>query len=282
MAATRIEGADIRAMMREGAKKRMSFGFCIDKNKDPLLMIQPGNKPETLRPLMKKSGGTTPMIWGTYTARSDVAELICEDSVKSTLSLFKRFLKQNPPGVNVVFVDSGGNMLDSLKPEGASQGQEAEDTDDIDTTGQQDQAVQPLIRRLKRIEPRIALAPGKLELKLKRALAKCVTQINNGELQPAETTLTVIERAIARIGADREDEGAAMARAQREQQGRALQSGAARARKLSSNIARSSGGPARDKLDRAVHLAARLLKDKNPDKASAVMDRVEAALTQLT
>lgn len=280
MSAIRIEADDVRIMMREGAKKRMSFAFCMDASKDPLAMIQPGKKPETLKPLLKKSGGSTPMMWGTYTTRSDVAELICEDYAQSLLGQFKRFLKKGRPGVNVVFVDSGGNLLDSLKPDGTAP--VVEGTDDLDTTGQADQAVQPLIKRLKRIEPRIALAPGKLELKLKRALAKCVIQINTGALQPAETTLTVIERAIARIGQDREDEGTAMARAKREQRGRALQSGVERARKLSSNIARTPGSPARDKLDRAIHLAARLLKDKNPEKANAVLDRIEAALTQLT
>ena len=280
MAATRIEGADTRLMMREGAKKRMSFGFSMDENRDPLVMIQPGNKPETLRPLMKKSGGKMPMIWGTYTVRSDVAEFVCEEYAKSVLSQLKRFFQQNRPGVNVVFTDSGGNTLDSLKPEATAA--PVEDTDDLDVTGQDPQAVGPLIKRLKRIEPRIALAPGELELKMRKALAKCVSQINNGDLQTAETTLTVIERAIARIGQDREDEDTAMNRAAREQQGRALRSSVERARALSANIARTPGSPARDKLERAIHQAARLLKDKNTDEADAVMDKVEAALTQLS
>ncbi|MQQ10097.1 hypothetical protein GFB49_16640 [Epibacterium sp. SM1979] len=267
-------------MMREGAKKSMSFAFSMDENRDPLVMIQPGNKPETLRPLMKKSGGKMPMIWGTYTVRSDVAEFVCEEYAKSVLSQLKRFFQQNRPGVNVVFTDSGGNTLDSLKPTAAAT--PVEDSDDLDVTGQDPQAVGPLIKRLKRIEPRIALAPGELELKMRKALAKCVSQINTGDLQMAETTLTVIERAIARIGQDREDEDTAMNRAAREQQGRALRSSVERARALSANIARTPGSPARDKLERAIHQAARLLKDKNTDEADAVMDKVEAALTQLS
>lgn len=48
-------------MVREGAKKRMSFAFCLDQSKDALLMIQPGKKPETLRAPLKSAGGRPPM-----------------------------------------------------------------------------------------------------------------------------------------------------------------------------------------------------------------------------
>ena len=109
-------------MVREGAKKRMSFAFCLDQGKDPLLMIQPGKKPETLKTPMKNAGGGPPMAWGAYVVRSGAMEMICEIAPQRMVTELKKFLKRNPAKVNVLFYDDGGNLLDSLKPE-APEGQ---------------------------------------------------------------------------------------------------------------------------------------------------------------
>lgn len=278
MCADRVNGDDVRTMVREGAKKRMSFAFCLDGAKDPLLMIQPGKKPETLRNPVKQAGGTNPMAWGTYVVRDGEMEMICEQAPGKMITALKKFLQRNRPKVNVLFYDDGGNLLDSLKPEGESKGQA--DVDDVSATGIDASAVAPLTRRLKRIQPRIALAPGPLELKLKRALSKSVKLINAGRLQEAETLIVVIERAIARIGKDRESADKSMRRGQREMDQRSLGAQVKRAQALRANVARAPG-PARDRLDRAVHVAARLLKKRDLTGAQSVMDRIEKALTTL-
>ena len=267
-------------MVREGAKKRMSFAFCLDDSKDPLLMIQPGKKPETLRNPMKQAGGGPPMAWGTYTVRSGEMEMICESAPGRMIGELKKFFKRNPAKVNVLFVDDGGNLLDSLKPE-APEGQVTEeDVSDISASGIDPKAITPLKRRLKRIQPRIGLAPGPLELKLKRALAKSVSLINKGRLQEAETLVMVIERAVARIGKDREDEGKTMKRGQREMDQRSLGAQVKRAQSLQANVARAPG-QVRDRLGRALHVAARHLKRRDLDSARDAMDRIEKALTSL-
>lgn len=280
MSIERISGKEVKAMVREGAKKRMSFAFCLDQSKDPLLMIQPGKKPETLKNPMKKEGGGPPMAWGTYVVRSGAMEMICETAPQRMVTELKKFLKRNKPKVNVLFYDDGGNLLDSLKPE-KPEGQVTEEKAvGISASGIDKKAVAPLKRRLKRIQPRIGLAPGPLELKLKRALAKSVSLINQGRLQEAETMIVVIERAVARIGKDREDEDKAMKRGQREMDQRSLGAQVKRARSLQANVARAPG-KVRDRLARALHVAARHLKRRDLDSARDAMDRIEKALTAL-
>lgn len=265
-------------MVREGAKKRMSFAFCLDQSKDALLMIQPGKKPETLRAPLKSAGGRPPMAWGTYVVRSGSMEMICESAPARMVTELKKFLRRSKPKVNVLFYDDGGNLLDSLKPEQPEQaraGAENIETPEIDPA-----AVLPLKRRLKRIQPRIALAPGPLELKLKRALSRAVALINQGRLQEAETMTAAIERAVARIGKDREDESRTMQRGQREMDQRSLGAQVRRAQALRANVARVPG-QARDRLGRALHAAARHLKRRDLDSARDAMDRIEKALTSL-
>ncbi|UWQ47889.1 hypothetical protein [Leisingera aquaemixtae] len=280
MSIERISGKEVKAMVREGAKKRMSFAFCLDQSKDPLLMIQPGKKPETLKPPMKKEGGGPPMAWGTYVVRSGAMEMICETAPQRMITELKKFLKRGKPKVNVLFYDDGGNLLDSLKPE-KPEGQVTEETAaGISAPDIGEKAVAPLKRRLKRIQPRIGLAPGPLELKLKRALAKSVSLINQGRLQEAETMIVVIERAVARTGKDREDEGKAMKRGQREMDQRSLGAQVKRAQSLQASVARAPG-KARSRLARALHVAARHLKRRDLDSARDAMDRIEKALTAL-
>lgn len=281
MCADRVAGDKVRAMVRESAKRRMSFAFCLDALKDPVLMTQPGAKPEALRAPLKQAGGKPPMAWGTFVTQSDQMEMICEQAPVQMLLQLKKFLKANRPKVNVLFYDDGGNLLDSLKPESASEAtSHTLDSSDINAVGIDPKAVDPLKRRLKRIQPRIAQAPGPLELKLKRALAKSVTLINAGRLQEAETLILVAERSMAAQGKDREDEAQTLKRGQMESDQRSLGAQIKRAQGLQTHVARAPG-PTRDKLTQAVHQAARLLKQRDLEGARAAMDKIEKALTSL-
>lgn len=281
MCADRVTGDEIRAMVREGTKRRTSFAFCLDPLKDPLMMIQPGSKPETLRAPLKQAGGKPPMLWGTYVVQGDQMEMTCEQAPTQMLLQLKRFLKANRPKVNVLFLDDGGNTLDSLKPDSATDAAaQNADASDISAPGIDASAIEPLKRRLKRIQPRIALAPGPLELKLNRALGKSVTLINAGRLQEAETLVLVIERALAALGKDREDEETTLKRGQRESDQRSLGAQVKRAQGLQAHVARAPG-PARDRLTQAIHKAARLLKQRDINGARDAMDKIEKALTSL-
>ena len=281
MCADRVTGDEIRAMVREGTKRRTSFAFCLDPLKDPLMMIQPGSKPETLRAPLKQAGGKPPMLWGTYVVQGDQMEMTCEQAPTQMLLQLKRFMKANRPKVNVLFLDDGGNTLDSLKPDSATDAAaQNADASDISAPGIDASAIEPLKRRLKRIQPRIALAPGPLELKLNRALGKSVTLINAGRLQEAETLVLVIERALAALGKDREDEETTLKRGQRESDQRSLGAQVKRAQGLQAHVARAPG-PARDRLTQAIHKAARLLKQRDLNGARDAMDKIEKALTSL-
>lgn len=279
MCADRVTGDEIRAMVREGTKRRTSFAFCLDPLKDPLMMIQPGSKPETLRAPLKQAGGKPPILWGTYVVQGDQMEMTCEQAPTQMLLQLKRFLKANRPKVNVLFLDDGGNTLDSLKPDSATESAaQNADASDISAPGIDASAIEPLKRRLKRIQPRIALASGPLELKLNRALGKTVTLINAGRLQEAETLVLVIERALAALGKDREDEETTLKRGQRESDQRSLGAQVKRAQGLQAHVARAPG-PARDRLTQAIHKAARLLKQRDINGARDAMDKIEKALT---
>lgn len=281
MCADRVTGDEVKAMVREGAKRRTSFAFCLDPLKDPLMMIQPGSKPEALRAPLKQTGGKPPMLWGTYVVQGDQMEMICEQAPTQMLLQLKRFLKSSRIKVGVLFLDDGGNILDSLKSE-ATRETASKDADisDISTPDIALSAIEPLKRRLKRIQPRIALAPGPLELKLNRALGKTVSLINAGRLQEAETLVLVIERSLAALGKDREDEDSTLKRGQRESDQRSLGAQIKRAQGLQAHVARAPG-PARDRLTQAIHKAARLLKQRDLNGAKDAMDKIEKALTSL-
>jgi len=281
MAATRVHGNEVKSMVRQGARKRMCFGFCHDNSNDPVLMIEPGNKPEALRAQLKSAGGEPPMIWGTFVVQSDQMEMICEKVSAKVIAQLKKFLKRNQPKENVQFYDKGGNLLDSLKPEKSSSVITDDKVSDLDPpTGSSDGA-QDLVKRLKKIRPRIALAPGPLETKLNRALAKTVGQINGGKLQEAETLTSMIEMALAKIGKTAEGEDRTQADAQINRDKMSLGAGVKRAQALRANVARSPGA-ARSKLDRAVHQAARLLKSRDLKGANKMMDKIEKALATIS
>lgn len=281
MCADRVTGDDVRAMVREGTKRRTSFAFCLDPVKDPLMMIQPGNKPEALRAPLKQAGGKPPMLWGTYVVQGDLMEMTCEQAPTQLLLQLKKFLKNPRLKVGVLFLDDGGNTLDSIRSDASKEtsGQSA-DISDISVPEINSKSIEPLKRRLKRIQPQIALASGPLELKLNRALNKAVTLINNGRLQEAETLVLVIERALAAQGKDREDEDTTLRRGQREADQRSLGAQIKRAQGLKAHVARAPG-PARDRLTQAIHQAARLLKQRDLNGAKDAMDKIERALTSL-
>ncbi|AZV81064.1 hypothetical protein EBB79_24615 (plasmid) [Parasedimentitalea marina] len=278
MVATRIPGEDVKSMVRQGTRKRMCFGFCHDKKNDPLLMIEPGKKPEALSVPLKKAGGEPPMTWGTFVVRSDQMEMICEKVSAKVTGQLKKFLRKNQPKVNVLFFDKGGNLLDSLKPEGS----DAVVSDDkvADLAPPEGSGAQDLVQRLKDIRPRIALAPGPLEIKLKRALAKSVQQVNDGRLQEAETLVSMIEMTLAKIGQTVESEELTQVKAQVSRDKMSMDAGVKRAQALRANVERSPGA-ARSKLDRAVHEAAKLLKSRDLEGANKVMDKIEKALMTL-
>lgn len=277
MVATRVPGEDVRSMVRKGAQKRMCFGFCQDKKNDPLMMIEPGKKPEALRAPMKKLGGGPPMIWGTYVVRSDQMEMIVEKVSAKVITQLKKFFRKNRPKVNVLFYDKGGNLLDSLKPEKSDAVVTDDKVADVAPPTGSGKPAQELVKRLKKIRPRIALAPGPLEMKLKRAVGKTVKLINDGKFQEAETLITMLEMAMVKIGKSLENEQRTQARAQRSRDRMTLGAGVKRAQALRANVARAPGS-ARTKLDRAVHKAARLLKSRDLNGASKMMDRIEKAL----
>ncbi|PCJ07750.1 MAG: hypothetical protein COB16_10000 [Rhodobacteraceae bacterium] len=281
MVATRVPGEDVKSMVRQGARKRMCFGFCQDKSNDPLLMIEPGKKPEALRAPLKKAGGGPPMIWGTYVVRSDQMEMIVEKVSAKVITQLKKFFRKNRPKVNVLFYDKGGNLLDSLKPETSDAVITEDKVADVAPPNGSGKPAQELVKRLKKIRPRIALAPGPLEMKLKRAVAKTVKMINDDKLQEAETLITVLEMAMVKIGKSVENEQRTLARAQRSRDRMSLGAGVKRAQALRANVARTPGS-SRNKLDRAVHKAARLLKSRDLNGASKMMDRIEKALTSIS
>ena len=281
MVATRVAGNEVKSMVRQGARKRLCFGFCLDKNNDPLLMTEPGNKAEALSAQMKKAGGEPPMIWGTFFVQSDEMEMVCEKVSAKVIKQLKQFLKKNQPKVNVLFYDKGRNLLDSLKPEKSNSVVTDDKVSDLaPPTGSEDGA-KDLIKRLKKIRPRIALAPGPLETKLNRALAKAVGQINGGKLQEAETLTSMIEMALAKIGKTAESDELTQSKAQLNRDKMSLGAGVKRAQALRANVARSPG-QARGKLDRAIHVAARLLKSRDLQGANKVMDKIEKALATIS
>lgn len=316
MGETKVEGEELKKLVKLGKKKRLSFAFCPGPKNDHTLLIDKRKPPEVIGKLAKKEGTGSKVAYGTFVVNAKTMELTCERVVPALAKVLKKYLKTQKVLVNILVMDETGAVLESdidELPDDPAWDTEEPDVDaDEETptnsadaapatapdTAAEDSAEPPqpaapqpdgrqqaaqLAARLKALQPTLAGAPEAAAAKLKKAMALAVTQIKSADLDAADKTVTALEKAAARLRAEpaAAEPAATTAPAETADPTADLRRLAARAGALKGVIA-GVAGPAGQKLTAALTQAARQLKAGELTAAAALLDRIELAVNRVS
>ncbi|MGD9862060.1 MAG: hypothetical protein AB7S99_02490 [Pseudodonghicola sp.] len=235
MGETKVEGEELKKLVKLGKKKRLSFAFCPGPKNDHTLLIDKRKPPEVIGKLAKKEGTGSKVAYGTFVVNAKTMELTCERVVPALAKVLKKYLKTQKVLVNILVMDETGAVLESdidelpddpawdteepdvdADEEAAADSADAAPATAADTATEdraeppQPAAPQPdgrqqaaqLAARLKALQPALAGAPEAAAAALKKAMAMAVTQIKSADLDAADKTVTALEKAAARLRAD--------------------------------------------------------------------------------
>lgn len=286
MADLKLEGAELKKMVKLGKKRPLYYAFCPGPKNAHTLLIDRRKGPEMLGKLARQVGEGNKVAFGTFEVKGRVMEMTCVRTVPQMAKLLKKYLKTQKTLVNVVILDVDGNTLDSdvedLPPdpsmdetEGGATGAVAEDqTGQAPPEAAETQSdAAALAARLKALQPAIAAANEDAGEKLKKVMAGAVAQIRSSAFEQADKSITALETAVAKLAqAVRPDTDAPPI----EPDFRAL---AVRAKALQGSIA-GIAEPARGKLMTALSGAVQQIKARNHDAADTVLSRIETAVNK--
>lgn len=303
MADAKVEGEELKKLIRMGKKRQMNFAFCPGPKNDHLMVIDRRKKPEVIGKVAKKEGAGSKVAFGSYVLNSKTLELTCERVVPAMAKILKKYLKSQKVLVNVLIMDMDGNVLDrdaedlpddpsladddttAQDPEDDQDGDDAAKADDTGPAEADDAEPRPvaseLVQRVKAVQSAIAAAGGASGGTLKKAVVLAVSQIKADDLVAAEKTLTALETAVAKL--DQAAKNQPQERPQEESKADAdpAQPDAtaltAQAKSLRDAIG-AINGPAGETLAKALAKAARLLQSGDLPTAAALMARIETGI----
>ncbi|MEY8830476.1 hypothetical protein AB9K34_19040 [Sedimentitalea sp. XS_ASV28] len=304
MADLKLEGAELKKMVKLGKKKPLSFAFCPGLQNEHTFMIDRRKAPAMLGKLARKEGTGKKVAFGTFELKGRVMEMTCESTVPQMAKTIKKYLKTQKTLVNVLILDADGNTLESdvedlpddptmeeTLQDQATREEPTETTqaqDDVSEDAQQyapEESDAPamdaaaLAARLKALQPDIAAASDDAAEKLKKAMTGAVSQIKSSAFEQADKTITALENAVARLRQRAEagqvpEAGQDPASPQPDFQALAI-----RAKALQQSIA-DIAEPAKGKLMTALSSAAQTIKARNHEAADALLGKIEAAVNK--
>ena len=236
MADQKVEGEELKKLIKLGKKKSLSFAFCPGKKDDHTMLIDRRKKPEVIAKIAKKEGEGSKVAFGTFEVKAKTMELTCEKVVPALAKVLKKYLKSQKVQLNILVMDANGEVLDSdiedlpddptlddddanedagdaeIAAEGATgpaeeagadapavdAPQEVETTEEVAAAGP---SAADLAARLKTLQPVVASAPDAVAGKLKKAVAQAVALIRSGDLAAADRTVAALEKAATRLRA---------------------------------------------------------------------------------
>lgn len=113
MADQKVEGDELKKLVKLGKKKTLSFAFCPGKKNDHTMLIDRRKKPEVIAKIAKKEGEGSKVAFGTFEVNGKTMELTCEKVVPALAKVLKKYLKSQKVQVNVLVMDASGNVLES-------------------------------------------------------------------------------------------------------------------------------------------------------------------------
>ncbi|MEO9778829.1 MAG: hypothetical protein ABJH07_26490 [Sedimentitalea sp.] len=305
MADLKLEGAQLKKMVKLGKQQALTFAFCPGSKNDHTLLIDRRKGPEVLGKLARKEGTGKKVAFGTFEVKGNVMEMTCGRTVPQMAKTIKKYLKTQKTMVNVVILDAEGNTLESdvedlptdptmedTEAEAVVAEEQAGDTtdDQIEDSAPEEDApaeaeeapavdAAALAARLKALQPAIAAAGGDAADKLKKVMAGAVSQIKSSAFDQADKTVTALEGAVEKLGQtvapDTTPETAEEPPAAQPD----FQALAARAKTLQQTIA-DIAEPAKGKLMTALSNAAQNIKERNHDVADSLLGKIENAVNK--
>ncbi len=93
MADQKVEGEELKKLIKLGKKKTLSFAFCPGKKNDHTMLIDRRKKPEVIAKIAKKEGEGSKVAFGTFEVKAKTMELTCEKVVPALAKVLKKYLK---------------------------------------------------------------------------------------------------------------------------------------------------------------------------------------------
>lgn len=132
MAESRVEGPDLKKMVRLARKRPVSFGFNpAQSDADTYLAMHKKLAAPRLGKETKKEGETAKVAFGTASVDGKCLNLTCERTLPAMAKRMKRYLKYNKVTLNVQVMDAQGNVLESDIEEDLADDPSLYDDDDV-------------------------------------------------------------------------------------------------------------------------------------------------------
>ncbi len=283
MSDMKVEGADLKAMVKVSRKGPIGFAFNPGKSDSEHFLAMHRKRPGALLGKeAKKEGPGVKVAFGTCLTNGKDLELTCERTVPALAKVLKKYLKSQKVSLNVKVLDADGNVLDEDIDEGDAPEEAAEAaTPDADgPTGD----TSALVARVKAAQAALARVPEEIAAKLKPALVQVAGSLKAGDTGGAGDGLDKIEAVLAKLAARVTTDGpadtdAAAPAPAPDSAGQAEL--VARIRAVSAGLADLSADAA-GKLQEAIRTAVALVKAGDTDKAATALDRIEAAVAKLS
>ncbi len=217
---TKVEGVELKKLIKKGKRRPLSFAFCPGPKGDHIILIDKRKKPDVLSRIARRDGPGNRVAYGTFVVKAKILELTCVKEIPNMAMSLRKHLKSNKIFLNILIINLQGEVLerdDEELPDDPDWDRDDDDDDDDDAP-QEDDAVQTadtvpdtvpdsavakaaLAGRIKAVQPAISTVPGSNGEVLKKAFAKAVSQIKSGDLKAAEHTISMLEAAAAKLAA---------------------------------------------------------------------------------
>lgn len=315
MAEVKVEGPELKKLVKLSKKKPLAFAFSPGKKPDEHIMAIDRRKSGSfLGKAAKKESTGMKVAYGTCALDGKVLKMTCEQVVPTMAKTVKKYLKTQNIKVNIEILDIEGNSLESdiedlpddpsmmddddLVADGenteepqaeAAAAEEPQDTQA--QTGEENAQAEDggndldeaerrkkLAERLKGTQHDVMGTDGPAGETLKKVMAAAVSMLKSGDLDKAEETIVKLEGALAKIGA-----AAPAPETPQETQSNGPDAVglAGRAQALKQQI-EAVAEPAKTKLMTALGAAAKAIKGGQLPQAEGALNKIEAALEKVT
>ncbi|MEX0308729.1 MAG: hypothetical protein AB3N17_00640, partial [Tateyamaria sp.] len=218
-----VTGKELKKLLALCKKREVAFAYCPGGDiKDDVWTMHRKRGGEVIAREARAASEGTKVAFGTAKLSGKLLSLTCEREIANMSKRLKKWLKAEKCPLNVKVLDKDGKVLEEdiedlpdsdflAEAEAELEGEEADGGSGGDTDsneGTDENAGDGDAERLKSLKARAAevqtgmkAAPEAVEPKLAAGFKTAVEAMQGGDLDKADTTLTNLEQALAKLGA---------------------------------------------------------------------------------
>ncbi|EEB82854.1 hypothetical protein [Roseobacter sp. GAI101] len=216
-----LRGDQLKKMMAMAKKRDLSFAYCPGNDpKEDVFVLDRKKKPEVIGRVARGESTGTKLGYGTAKVKGRVIELTCERELPQMAKKLKKFLKFEKIPMNVLVLDSSGNVLEEDIEDMPDDGllddvadDEGDGNDDVSEAAENEDAAKnapdaasddaELLKKLKaralQVQGAIKGVKPDAQAPLVAGFKTAVGALQGGDLPKADDMLTKLERAIAKL-----------------------------------------------------------------------------------